>query len=97
MRSPWDDALAKGPATAPVTIVGFSDLHCPFCTQVVPTLSQLEAQDGDKVQREPPSRGLEKVEIATATSRSSCRISNSPSTLLPHPRAHRRSWRVPDA
>ena len=44
-----DGALAKGPATAPVTIVEFSDFHCPFCKRVVPTLAQLETQYGDKV------------------------------------------------
>jgi protein-disulfide isomerase len=45
-----DGALAKGPATAPVTLVEFSDFHCPFCKRVVPTLAQLETQDGDRVQ-----------------------------------------------
>jgi protein-disulfide isomerase len=44
-----DGALAKGPAAAPVTIVEFSDFHCPFCKRVVPTLAQLETQYGDKV------------------------------------------------
>jgi protein-disulfide isomerase len=32
-----------------VTIVEFSDFHCPFCKRVVPTLAQLETQYGDKV------------------------------------------------
>jgi predicted DsbA family dithiol-disulfide isomerase len=40
---------AKGPATAPVTIVEFSDFQCPFCKQVVPTLHQIEQKYGDKV------------------------------------------------
>ncbi len=44
-----DGALATGPATAPVTIVEFSDFHCPFCKRVVPTLAQLEIQYGDQV------------------------------------------------
>lgn len=44
-----DGAPFKGPATAPVTIVEFSDFHCPFCQRVLPTLTQLESQYGDKV------------------------------------------------
>ena len=39
----------KGPATAPVTIVEFSNFHCPFCKRVLPRLGQLESQYGDKV------------------------------------------------
>jgi len=40
---------AKGPATAPVTIVEFSDFQCPFCSRVEPTLSQIEQKYGDKI------------------------------------------------
>jgi protein-disulfide isomerase len=36
------DAPSKGPKNAPVTIVAFSDFQCPFCSQVVPTLKQIE-------------------------------------------------------
>ena len=39
----------KGGEKAPVTIVEFSDFHCPFCKRVVPTLAQLESKYGDKV------------------------------------------------
>jgi protein-disulfide isomerase len=35
------DAPVRGPATAPVTIIEFSDYHCPFCKRVEPTLKQL--------------------------------------------------------
>ena len=31
----------RGPATAPLTIVEFSDFHCPFCKRVQPTLERL--------------------------------------------------------
>ena len=40
---------AKGPDSAPVTIVEFSDFECPFCSRVVPTLEQVEEAYGDKV------------------------------------------------
>ena len=44
-----DGAPFRGPQAAPVTIVEFSDFHCPFCKQVLPTLTQLQSQYGDKV------------------------------------------------
>ncbi len=44
-----DGAPFKGSAMAPVTIVEFSDFHCPFCQRVLPTLSQVESQYSDKV------------------------------------------------
>jgi protein-disulfide isomerase len=37
-----DGAPTKGPDTAPVTIVEFSDFQCPFCAKVAPTLKQIE-------------------------------------------------------
>jgi protein-disulfide isomerase len=32
---------AKGPESAPVTIVEFSDFECPFCRRIYPTLNQV--------------------------------------------------------
>jgi len=40
---------AQGPATAPVTIVEFSDFQCPFCQRVTPTLKQIKETYGDRV------------------------------------------------
>ena len=40
---------AKGPASAPVTIVEFSDFQCPFCSRLTPTLKQVEEKYGNKV------------------------------------------------
>jgi protein-disulfide isomerase len=40
---------AKGPATAPITIVEFSDFQCPFCARVNPTLDEVRKVYGDKV------------------------------------------------
>jgi len=39
----------KGGEKAAVTIVEFSDFHCPFCRQVVSTLAQLESRYGEKI------------------------------------------------
>ncbi len=39
----------RGSLNAPVTIVEFSDLECPFCKLFHPTLKQVIAQYGDRV------------------------------------------------
>jgi len=43
------DAPARGPESAPVTIVEFSDFQCPFCARVTPTLEQIKQEYGDRV------------------------------------------------
>ena len=43
-----DDA-SVGPASAPVTIIEFSDFQCPFCQRVMPTLKQIREKYGDRV------------------------------------------------
>jgi protein-disulfide isomerase len=42
-------APAKGPATAKVTIIEFSDFHCPYCRGVQPILSELLTKYGERV------------------------------------------------
>jgi protein-disulfide isomerase len=38
-----------GSASAPVTLVEFSDFQCPFCQRVAPTLKQVKAKYGDRI------------------------------------------------
>jgi protein-disulfide isomerase len=40
---------SKGPSTAPVTIVEFSDFECPYCSGLFPTLRRIEDTYPDKV------------------------------------------------
>jgi len=40
---------AKGPATAPVTIIEFSDFECPFCSRVNPSIEEAIATYGDQL------------------------------------------------
>jgi protein-disulfide isomerase len=41
--------FTRGPANAPVTIVEFTDFHCPFCQRVEPTLDLLLGKYGEQV------------------------------------------------
>jgi protein-disulfide isomerase len=43
------DAPVKGPASAPITLVAWSDFQCPFCSRAVPTVRQLEDQYKGKI------------------------------------------------
>lgn len=43
------DAPTLGPATAPVTLVVFSDFECPFCRRGADRLDALEAKYGENV------------------------------------------------
>jgi protein-disulfide isomerase len=54
-------APVRGEAVAPVTLVEFSDFHCPFCRQVQPVLLQLRQKYGDRlriVYKDMPIDGL---------------------------------------
>ena len=45
-KLPAGNAPARGPKTALVTIVEFSDFQCPYCARVAPTIAALEAKYG---------------------------------------------------
>jgi protein-disulfide isomerase len=42
-------APIRGSENAPVTIIEFSDFHCPYCKQVQPTLKRILSDYGDRV------------------------------------------------
>lgn len=44
-----DDDPTRGPKSAPVQIVMFSDFQCPFCSRVEATIKQVRDTYGDKV------------------------------------------------
>ena len=44
-----EGAPVRGSEKAPVTIIEFSDFHCPYCKQVQPTLSRILSDYGDRV------------------------------------------------
>jgi protein-disulfide isomerase len=44
-----DGAPVRGNVSAPVTVVEFSDFHCPYCKRVQPTLLELLSRYPDKV------------------------------------------------
>ncbi len=39
----------KGPKSAPVTVIAFSDFQCPFCSRALPVMKQIEETYKDKV------------------------------------------------
>jgi len=43
------DDPSIGSASAPVTLIEFSDFQCPFCQRVAPTLKQVKEKYGDKL------------------------------------------------
>jgi protein-disulfide isomerase len=42
-------APAIGPASAPITVLAYSDFECPFCSKAVPVLKQLEQDYKGKI------------------------------------------------
>jgi protein-disulfide isomerase len=45
-KVPVGNSPQRGPSTAKITIIEFSDFQCPYCSRVEPTLTQLEQQYG---------------------------------------------------
>jgi protein-disulfide isomerase len=43
------DRPTKGPVTAPVEMIEFSDFQCPFCERAFPTVGRILAEYGDKI------------------------------------------------
>jgi protein-disulfide isomerase len=43
------DSPSKGPATAPVTIVAWSDFECPACARMMPILDEIAAKHANQV------------------------------------------------
>jgi protein-disulfide isomerase len=48
-RNPDERGQVLGPATAPVTVVEFSDFECPFCRQAETTVKRLVATYPDQI------------------------------------------------
>jgi protein-disulfide isomerase len=48
-RFTMDEAMSRGPAAAPVTIVEWSDYECPYCKQAQEVLQRLRAEFPDTV------------------------------------------------
>jgi protein-disulfide isomerase len=44
-----EGAPLRGPANAPVTVIEFSDFHCPFCKRTKAVLDELRSRYADKV------------------------------------------------
>lgn len=63
---------SRGPQSAPVTIVEFSDFQCPYCVKAEPTVKQVLATYGDKVRlvtRDYPLPFHEKAQKAAEAAR----------------------------
>jgi len=46
-RMPSEDDHVRGNQDAPIAVVEFSDLECPFCARIHPTLSQIIEKNND--------------------------------------------------
>jgi protein-disulfide isomerase len=64
MQISLDDQPSKGSATAPVTIVEFTDFQCPSCAHVHPVLEKLTAEYGDRLRLVVRDFPLEQHEFA---------------------------------
>jgi protein-disulfide isomerase len=74
----------KGPAKAPVTIVEFTDFHCPFCKSVVPTLAQLVSRYGDKVKLVFKDFPIEQLHPGATKAHEAARCANEQGKFWPY-------------
>lgn len=49
VSEPRPGDMVRGSSTAPVTLVAFTDFHCPYCKLVQPTLQSLLVRYGDNI------------------------------------------------
>jgi protein-disulfide isomerase len=64
LRISTDDQPSKGSATAPVTLVEFTDFQCPSCGAAHPILERLTAEYGDRLRLVVRDFPLEQHEFA---------------------------------
>lgn len=65
---PVSNAMAtRGPSSAPVTIVEFSDFECPYCRKLTPVLALLEGKYPGKIRRVFANFPLVRIHRSAAT------------------------------
>ena len=74
----------KGGEKAAVTIVEFSDFHCPFCRQVVSTLAQLESRYGEKIKLVFRDFPIESLHPGATKSHEAARCANEQGKFWPY-------------
>jgi protein-disulfide isomerase len=77
-------APVKGGAKAPVTIVEFSDFHCPFCKQVVPTLAKIESKYGEKIKLAFRDFPIESLHPGASKAHEAARCANEQGKFWPY-------------
>jgi len=85
----------KGPENAPVTLVEFSDFHCPFCRRVKPTLAELLARYPDKIKLVYKDLPLDSLHPAARSAAEAARCAHDQGKFWPfHDKVYERA---PDA
>ncbi len=74
----------KGGEKAAVTIVEFSDFHCPFCQRVVPTLAQLESRYGEKIKLVFRDFPIENIHPGATKAHEAARCANEQGKFWPY-------------
>jgi protein-disulfide isomerase len=69
-------APVRGSEKAPVTIIEFSDFHCPYCKQVQPTLSRILSEYGDRVRLAYRDFPLDQLHPSARTAAEAARCAN---------------------